>query len=491
MILQQQDLQAWSLGRLPFGNGRLQLAQGQAQVQQVVRRLPARRLVMRAHWQAQQVFIKAFLGADAERYAQRDLAGVKRFQQAGILTPRLLHQEYSARYQAYFLVFEQIHSAQSLTDYLRDCQPSQSLSVFKQLMKVLAQHHQAGLLQQDMHPNNFLLRLHKQSQQIYSLDGDSVCATRAISCRRALHNLATLLSKLDILLVQKYLTEALAEYAQSRAWPPFTSAQEQSFKTLMRQIRLRTLSAYADKKVFRQCGDVRVLHAPPFHLALSSAYPIEPASVPQAILQSMAAAHYLKQGNTCTVLRGELAQRPIVIKRYNIKHFWHGISRGWRRSRASISWSNVHRLTWLGIATPAPVALLERKILGWQCEAYYLAEWLDGISLRHLTQQADAPAIALAAQHLADVFYRWHLLGISHGDCKADNFKYLDQQWWVLDLDSMRQHANEAKALRAHVRDLKRLFANWQASDRLYNVMLSAFVTRYQDPRPLQLAGLL
>jgi tRNA A-37 threonylcarbamoyl transferase component Bud32 len=485
-MAQSLDLYVCSRGQGELGS--LALEQGLAKVHQVVRHLPNRRVVMRAEWQGQQVFIKAFLGGQAQRYAARDLAGVQVFQQHGILTPRLLHQEYSAAHQVSVLVFEQVNHAQSLSDYLLQCKPYQTLPVMTHLMAVLAQHHEAGLLQQDMHPENFLLQVHGQAMQIYSLDGDSVRRPHKLSRRAALHNLATLLCKLDVLLVDSLLSAALALYAQKRGWQPFSPSQTRSFKALMRRIRLQTMSDFADKKVFRNCSDVRVVCAPPFHLALANAYPVAPSAIPEAIQHAFVNPQYLKQGNTCTVLGGSLAHQPIVIKRYNIKNFWHGLSRGLRRSRAAYSWSNAHRMRWLGIATPAPVALLERKVLGWQCEAYYLAEWVEGESLRNIQETA---SLSVAADRLAQLFYRWHLVGISHGDCKADNFKYQQQQWWVLDLDSMRQHQNSALALRAHVRDLKRLFANWQASDRLYNVMLSAFVKRYQDSRPLQLAGLL
>ena len=69
----------------------------------------------------------------------------------------------------------------------------------------------------------------------------------------------------------------------------------------------------------------------------------------------------LKRGRTATLARVEVNGRQLVIKRYNIKGPVHALSRSWRPSRAWHSWLEGHRLNFLGIATPRPLALVEQR----------------------------------------------------------------------------------------------------------------------------------
>ena len=58
---------------------------------QVVRALPGRRMVCRAAWRGQPVYVKLFIGERAERDLTRDAAGVSALHHAGIPTPELLY----------------------------------------------------------------------------------------------------------------------------------------------------------------------------------------------------------------------------------------------------------------------------------------------------------------------------------------------------------------------------------------------------------------
>lgn len=466
----------------------LRLPQGELHLQQVLRALPKRRVVLQGSWQGKPVVVKAFLGAQAERYAQRDLRGIALFQQGQIASPELLQQYHQP--QLVLLILQAIRNSQNAQQFFQQADQTQRRDLLIALSATLAKQHQAGLLQQDMHPNNFLIQQQGKTLKVFSLDGDGVVAKKRISVSQSLLNLATLLAKFDVLCVQQHLPDCLLAYCQSRAWPPISASQQVRLVALMRRLRLQMLQDYADKKVLRQCSDVRLARQSSLSMWIASDVAMSGAELQQALQQVFAQPNYLKQGNTCTVVRGWIAQQDSVIKRYNIKHFLHGLSRAWRPSRAALSWCNAHRLRLLNIATPKPLALIEKRILGWRREAYYLSEYIDGTSLKQFSQQIPKRQQQAAAASLAALFYRLQLIGIAHGDCKADNFTWHAQQWWILDLDSMRQHGCPHRALKAHIRDLKRLFANWQADDSLYNVMFSAFAARYADTPAWRLAGL-
>ncbi len=80
---------------------------------------------------------------------------------------------------------------------------------------------------------------------------------------------------------------------------------------------------------------------------------------PDAALDS---AVVLKDGGTCTVARIVVDERVLLLKRYNLKSLGHALNRCWRPTRAWHSWREAHRLQFLGIPTPAPLALVEERI---------------------------------------------------------------------------------------------------------------------------------
>lgn len=91
--------------------------------------------------------------------------------------------------------------------------------------------------------------------------------------------------------------------------------------------------------------------------------------------------HLYKTGGAASVGRVEVAGRTLVVKRYNIKGFAHWLKRFWRPSRAWHSWQEGNRLAFLGIATPKPLALLEKRFLWLRSRAYLVTEYLAGRTL--------------------------------------------------------------------------------------------------------------
>jgi hypothetical protein len=109
-----------------------------------------------------------------------------------------------------------------------------------------------------------------------------------------------------------------------------------------------------------------------------------------------------------------------VIKRYNIKSFWHGINRACRQTRAAGSWANAHRLNILGIATPKPIALIEERFGYFRGKAYFLSEYLDAPDAStFFAQIKNKKSQAEAIQNIVEMFYRMYLLKLSHGEKKT------------------------------------------------------------------------
>jgi hypothetical protein len=180
------------------------------------------------------------------------------------------------------------------------------------------------------------------------------------------------------------------------------------------------------------------------------------------------------------VVKGALGDRPVVIKRYNIKNWRHAIGRSLRSTRAEHSWRMAHLLEIMGIDSLRPVALLERRRGPLRGTAYFISTWIDAPDLLSLgTQRALDDAELLA---LDSLLRQMATARISHGDFKANNLLVRADRMAIIDLDSMRRHASASSFRQAFERDLKRLLRNWTNADPTF-----AQVARIVDAR---IAGL-
>jgi tRNA A-37 threonylcarbamoyl transferase component Bud32 len=454
----------------------------------VVRHVPSRRCVCRAMWQGQPVYVKLFFGNKAAHYALRDVRGVGYLQSAGILTPKILHRCEVKKVGGYAVVFEEISSSRNAEDVWINSSESARMELAKQLIRTVATHHEAGLVQTDLYLKNFLVK----NDTVYSIDGDGIRSMGALSQRKSLDNICQLLSKFDVLILDSHLSTLLDVYVEARAWqgsPNFTDV-----KLRVEAARRKATVSYADKKVFRQCTDVDVFRAHHAFVAIRSNYSM--SGLPQTAAELDAyfkPENIIKNGNTCTVALVSMGGLQVVIKRYNIKSYWHGLGRAFRQTRASVSWANAHRLKLLALETANPVALIEKRQFGLKGKAYFLMEYIDAPDMIAFFKQSPNKALrAQAVKRLVQLFYELYLLKISHGDMKATNIKVLeDGRPLLIDLDSMQQHRVDFFAKKAHVRDIKRFMQNWKDEPSLYNAFVKVFKVVYSDHAPLLEAQIL
>jgi len=458
-------------------------------VMRVVRSLPGRRLVCQGSWNDRNVFAKIFFGNDGKRYFERDLQGSRLLAAADIRTPEVLFAGADEQGLSHCLMFEAISSGTNAQQFWDVADEDQRLTLMQDLVAEVARHHCADLIQTDLHLNNFIY----DSGKLYTLDGDGIRRLPWMFKRNVtLRNLALLLSKFDVLDLQQKLPQLLAIYALERGWrnPPSANCMERRvFAT-----RLSVVEKYADSKVFRECTDIQVMPTRFKFQAVARMYAsqvLNQALAEPDRLLGVDRSMRLKSGNTCTVALTEIDDRKVVVKRYNIKSFWHGLSRALRQSRAAVSWSNAHRLKMLDIATAAPVALLERRYGLIRRQAYLLTEYVNAPDMHDFfadVNVTDAHKQVVAA-NTARLFDKLNLLAISHGDFKATNVKVIDSQPLLIDLDSMRQHRCRRIFERQHVRDLRRFLQNWQQSPQTKAMLTDAFREFYKDSSLLQQAG--
>lgn len=463
------------------------------EVAATVRTVPNQRQVLRGIWDGQSVYIKQFFGNRSDKHRKRDVDGVLALANAGINAPSILHQAQAIDPPALVVIYAEIPDAFNAEVMMSQLKGQARFVLMMRLAQVVAQHHQAGLLQTDMYLKNFLVqKTADQDELIYTLDGDGIRRLSSIfKKRQKLHNLATLFSKMDVL-DDVWIAELYGQYCLRSGMKTSPQAEAEVWY-LVQRIRHQVTKNYASKKVFRTCTDVKVAQSVNTYTAVANGLKAQDFTITK--LDSALASYNqnLKNGSTCTIARSQVGDIPVVIKRYNIKNFWHGLNRAFRVSRAAKSWENAHWLMMSGIMTPKPVALVEARLGRLRRHAYFVSEYVPGPDIsQYLNATTDK---ALAAQKIAALFYKLYLLRISHGDCKASNIRMVNDEPVLIDLDSMRAHAVNWFAEMCfewrHVKDLKRLMKNWIHDPDMLVMLKSSFWQKYNEQYPFDRSTIL
>ena len=449
-------------------NETIELADGPTlHCSKVLRALPGKRHVCEGLFDDRRVVAKSYL--DPKRgsiHLQRELAGLSAFAQAGIAAPTVLWHGLDRQGHP-VLVVNFIEQAEAVGSHWNTASDERRESLLDELSLLLARHHQAGLCQADVHLGNFLLA----NGKLYSLDGDAVIVGRQpLAQRSSLGNLALLYAQLTPEWDERSVI-ASAVYAHERGWASDRVAVD--MPRLVERARQKRWRKLRDK-LYRDCTAVAHLASGKHDQFVMRAAAEDLRGLlddPDATCPADA-SQLLKNGNTATVWRTGLSGRSIVVKRYNVKGFLHGLSRRLKESRASISWRNAHRLRFYGIATPTPLAYAVRNEGMLRPLAYFIADAVDGVSLRDwIENHVEQPELVRSvARKVAQLFALMQRLRISHGDMKASNFILHNERIVVIDLDAMKAHRWKLGFTRAWRRDMARFTANWREMPEIADV---------------------
>ncbi len=424
---------------------------------QLVREIPGRREVYRGTLEGKSVYVKFFVDPRrGQRHYQREFDGERCLRDAGIVSPVLL---YSGQVDGdYLVVYRAIEHGVDGEQLWRQADSKARHELLAKLTGTVAGLHNAGLVQRDLHFKNFVV----SADVVYTLDAGDIHKDPALSQGRARDNLLLLFAQCAPGHDRQSL-ELLPAYCQRRGWTEDAIDAEQALQRI-RHLRAARWHAYA-KKIYRQCTDFEFSKTWRLRMLVDRNELSEDLrrvlDNPDAVIK--ASAHSLKQGNTSTVAVVTIDGKPRVIKRYNIKGFWHGLNRLFRRSRASISWCNAHRLRFHGIATPKPIALLEHRFGPLRWRAYFICEYITGPTALDYFSSKDnnADAKKQVADSIVTILNALAALRIGHGDMKATNFIIHDHQAYLIDLDAMRSYDGGYRYRRAYEKDIKRFLRNW------------------------------
>ena len=441
------------------------------QLLSLLRVLPGQRYVGAGVWRGRPVLAKLLVGSKAARHFQRELAGVKLLAEQGLTTPLLLADGLTDG-EGGWLLFEFLEGAESLGEAWQKVESlpvlaDEQSAVLAEALGAIGQLHGKGLWQEDLHLDNLL----RQGGQLYLIDGAGICAETAgqpLSRQKVLENLGVFFAQLPKSL-EPFTEELLVYYLLSNSEHalPLEALQKQIAK-----VRAWRLKDYLIK-VGRECTLFSVQRGA---FGLRAIRREEEAAMLPVLDQADALldqGHLYKTGGAASVGKVEVAGRTLVIKRYNIKGFAHWLKRFWRPSRAWHSWREGNRLAFLGIATPKPLAVLEKRFLWLRSRAYLVTEFLSGADIieRFAPYVESGAAPESELQALDQLFARLIAERISHGDFKGHNLFWQEDRWALIDLDSMCQHSSVGSFAAAYARDRARFMRNWPESSALYQVI--------------------
>ena len=430
-------------------------------IESVLRLLPGKRLVVKAALDNRMVIVKLFVRSlSSKRHIDRERAGYEIVMGAGIRCAKLLHTTSTTCNRFEGVIYECIDApALSICWPRFDAEKKQLW--LKRITRTMLALHQVGAFQSDIHADNFLLK----NDELYLLDlGSIVIASAPLSRQQSIANLGALIAQFTFY-ERKLFSTAIADYCNQRNWDRHTIFEKELHAAIDKCWQDRKHDYL--RKALRECK----LTA--FSQTFKRIQAIRRDWIGDDLSQlcadpdaAMAAGTLLKAGNTATVVKATLNGKQVIIKRYNIKNWRHGLSRALRPTRAQHSWLYAHWLELAGIESMKPIALIERRLGFWRRTAYFIGTWLDAPDLLATGQQRELSHEEL--QHLQMLLEAMQDARLSHGDFKANNLLLCKGGVALIDLDAMHEHSSEHSWRKAFARDLARLLRNWLPDRKIY-----------------------
>jgi tRNA A-37 threonylcarbamoyl transferase component Bud32 len=436
--------------------------------EKIARIIPGKRLVVFGHWKKQAVVAKIFFSRQAKEHMQRDARGAEALLRCRIPSPAIYYQGPAQDPKIQVILFEHIASAQNLDDFWQEHQNSpKSEPVLNTLILELATQHVMGLLQEDLHLKNFLLA----KEKIYTLDGADIrIHSGPLTKKQSIENLALLFSQLGMH-THKLQQRLFDAYIKARSWV----LEKSDLQLLQKNIRQWHISrwSYFSKKIFRSSSQFKNINTWGSHIVYNRNYDSPDFQQflhnPDAYF-SHSETKILKAGRSATVAKMQIGSHILVIKRYNIKDFFHHLKRCLKPSRAITSWRLAHQLQFVGIPTANPVAVIEQSFLGLKGKTYFVMEYIESTPAYQFFDDPDIDIQqkTIIAKRIIITLFNLARLQLSHGDLKITNIllnKNLEPV--LIDLDGMREHKSSLSFWNRFRKDMERFLHNWQDKPKL------------------------
>jgi len=405
-------------------------------IRRALRTVPGTREVFEASWDGRNVVAKVFSHAVKARLHQwRERRGLRRLAERKIKAPVLLFSG-RTREGRWAVVTEWIPGGRTGHELWTQAETAErKLAVLRAVTAELGRQHAKGVVQADVHLNNFMLA----DDAVYALDVAQMrFRRRPLGRRISMKYLAHLLAY--ALVEDMAGFDMLADvYAAERHWR-WNDRDRARLRRLVPRIVRGGIRKRLKKCLRTSSAHVRI--ATKGYRGVLDRKCFEDGSA-GALVRSlddrMQAGQILKNGKTCFVSRIMWNGRNVAVKRYNHKGFCHSLRHTLKGSRARRSWLNAHHLRWLRVPTAEPLGFVEqyRGPVLWQ--SYYITGFVPGPQIGEILRNGQMPDVQKQRVHdrVLHVLKVMAEHGISHGDMKHTNIVYDGRDVVLLDLDAM------------------------------------------------------
>jgi tRNA A-37 threonylcarbamoyl transferase component Bud32 len=420
----------------------------------ILRAVRGKRDVYDATWQGRSVVVKAFRGGIRARLnLHREWHGLRLLEKRGLSAPRALFYGKTSDGRWAVVVEKITDSTTALEALVKSTAKSEKLNLLLAAGRELAEEHKKGVLQEDFHLGNFLWR----QGRLFSVDPAQMrFRSSQVGRRQSIFQLALLAR-----LLPENDTEAISrlyrEYLEARRW----RLEESDQRLLQKAAKTHRKNGIRNglKKCLRTSRKYLRLRTPSyvavFHRGFCDGG--QARELPGQIDDLMDKGRILKNGNTCFVSHVKWNGKDVVVKRYNHKGFVHSLRHTLKRSRARQGWLHAHRLKMLRIATPRPLAYIERRkgLLIW--ESYLVTEYVSGPNFADILRRGNRSEAerSKAAGPVLELLERLAVNRITHGDLKHTNILVTKEGPVLTDLDGMKVHRCRRSCRRKLAKDLE------------------------------------
>lgn len=405
----------------------------------LLRIIPGKRQVYTGVWNNRGVIAKVFSDKySAKRHLRREWRGLNNLAGRKINTPEPLFYGQTEKGE-WVIVMEKIADSSTALEMFENLpDPSEKLDLLILVGRELAQQHIRGVLQKDLHLGNYLLK----DDKVFALDAGQMRFLHGeLGRKKSIAQLAMLAAWLHDSGNQA-VGRLCEEYFKVRDWnfgkPDEISVKKELNSHLKRAINRGLKKSLRTSKKYLRITDTQ-------NIAVFDRDFCNEDDARDFIGQVdmlMDAGEILKNGRTCYVSRLSRNSRDVVVKRYNHKGLIHSLRHTIKGTRARACWIHGHRLGMLNIATPKPLAYIERRegLLIWN--SYLVTEYVEGSKLydflrdESVTEKQRLGVI----QQIKETLAKMGKFRITHGDLKHTNILITKDGPVLTDLDAMRVH---------------------------------------------------
>jgi tRNA A-37 threonylcarbamoyl transferase component Bud32 len=367
----------------------------------------------------------------------------------------------------------------------------------RELGRLIARVHNAGILHRDLHAANLLVRLDPENHiRLFLADLHAVRLGPPLDWRTSRENLVILNRWFSLQVGRTDRRRFWQEYCRAR--PLFASQHGHDLRELARELDGRT---WVSNRLFWRQRDRRCLVTNRYYQRvhgngtsgmvvrdLDRRIADQLLADPDGPFRS-SAAKILKDSRSSTVaelewvINGQV--QPLIYKRFRATTWHDRWARLVRRGPALRSWVFGHGLRERGLRTARPLAVIHRRRGALSCDSYLLTEkiqpavnlrrWVDNLAALPAKQRQFS--LRQRIDQVAKLARDLHKRHLSHRDLKALNILVADDKLWLIDLDGVTRHRRLTRARRAQ--NLARLHVSFHQNPNVSRTDKLRFLRAY------------